>query len=273
MNETERYLFDLNGYIVLRDVLGPEELDALNAGVDAAGVPGLLNEVNYIHTGFPDSDDGNSDQAAGPVDLVNGLLTDWGKPFRDLVDHPRILPVLEQLLGPQLRLDHSYAIFMRAGAGESTPHHLHNGGTPFDPSQYYLVRDGRMHNGLIVVSFALSDVNAGDGGFCVIPGSHKSSFPVPDEIRKITGEEPPVVHVPMKAGDAVVFTEAVTHGSIPWSAGHDRRAVLCKYAPGHIQWEQNSPWVNHDHPWTPRQRQLLAGPYAGGRPDVDMPTE
>lgn len=268
MNETERYLFDLNGYMVLRGVLDTAHLEQLKGAVDAAGVPELLEKNSYVHTGFPALEDGNSDEAAGPVDIANGLLTDWGQEFRDLVDQPVVLSVLQDLMGQDLRLDHSYAIFMRAGAGATTPHHLHNGGTPYDPSQSYTVRDGQMFNGLVVVSYALTDVGSGDGGFCVIPGSHKSNFPVPAEIRGITDETPPVVHVPMRAGDVVIFTEAVTHGSIAWSASHDRRALLYKYAPGYMQWERQSPWASMDHPWTERQRRLLTAPYAGGRPDV-----
>ena len=35
MNERERYLFDLQGYIVLEDVLSPDELRACNDAIDA----------------------------------------------------------------------------------------------------------------------------------------------------------------------------------------------------------------------------------------------
>ena len=34
MNEDERYLFDLNGYLLLRGVLTPEEVAELNSGID-----------------------------------------------------------------------------------------------------------------------------------------------------------------------------------------------------------------------------------------------
>ena len=34
MNEEQKYLFDLTGYLLLRDVLSVEELQALNAGID-----------------------------------------------------------------------------------------------------------------------------------------------------------------------------------------------------------------------------------------------
>lgn len=274
MNEVERYLFDLMGFMVLRGVLDADELAALNAAVERAGVPALLDRTNYVHTGFlPDLDSQNPDESQGPVDLANGLLTDWGPELRDLVDQPTVLPYLEELLGPDLRLDHSYAIFMRSGAGSTSPHHLHNGATPFDPSQSYVVRDGRMFNSLVVVSYALTDVGPGDGGFCAIPGSHKSGFAAPPQILQIVDDTPPVVHVPLKAGDVVIFTEAVTHGSIPWTGAGERRALLYKYAAGHVQWERESPWVNFGHDWTDRQRRLLTGPYAGRRDPVRVRLE
>ena len=34
MNEDERYLFDLIGYLVLRGVLGEQEVSTLNAAID-----------------------------------------------------------------------------------------------------------------------------------------------------------------------------------------------------------------------------------------------
>ena len=268
MNETERYLFDLNGFIVIPGILTPAEVDALNVAIDDVGIPQLLDETDYIHTGFPEME-GNSDPDAGPVDKHHGLMLDWAPEFRSLVDDARILPYLETLVGPMVRLDHSYAIFMRTNAGATSPHHLHNGGTPFDPSQSYLVRDGKIFNGLIVVSYALSDSMPGDGGFCAIPGSHKSNFAMPPDIAAIVGDTPPVVQVPMRAGDAVIFSEAVTHGCIPWAAQHDRRALLFKYCPGFMQWEKQSPWADLTRPfWTEQQRRILTGPYSGGRPGV-----
>ena len=34
MNEEEKYLFDINGYIVVRDVLTADEISAANAAID-----------------------------------------------------------------------------------------------------------------------------------------------------------------------------------------------------------------------------------------------
>ena len=40
-----------------------------------------------------------------------------------------------------------------------------------------------MRYGLINYQFYLSDVNPGDGGLCVVPGSHKSNYPCPQDIK------------------------------------------------------------------------------------------
>ena len=45
-----------------------------------------------------------------------------------------------------------------------------------------------------------------------------------------------MVSVHQKAGDVVIFTEALTHGTLPWRAGHPRRSILIKYSPGHLSW-------------------------------------
>jgi hypothetical protein len=266
MDDLDQYLFDLNGYIVVRGALKRDELETLNRRLEEAGVDALVEEYGYVHTGFPDMD-GNLDAAAGPIDVNHGLLMDWGPELRKLIDLPVLRSYLAAILGDAYRLDHSYGIFARERGGNvQVKHSLHNGGTPYDPSQSYHFRDGKMYSGLLVVSFALTPVAPGDGGFCVIPGSHKANFPVPTSIAQ--GDYGwPVVQPALAAGDALIFTEAVTHGAMPWLALHDRRAILLKYAPGFMQWEMGSPWVDSvDDRFTTRQQSILRSPYAGNRP-------
>ena len=42
--------------------------------------------------------------------------------------------------------------------------------------------NGQMHSSLLACSVQLVDHNAGSGGFCVVPGSHKSNFKMPDKM-------------------------------------------------------------------------------------------
>ena len=47
----------------------------------------------------------------------------------------------------------------------------------------YTQRNGKMHNALLAASLALTPTAVGDGGFCILPGSHKANFPCPPEIK------------------------------------------------------------------------------------------
>ncbi|PSR22553.1 MAG: mitomycin antibiotics/polyketide fumonisin biosynthesis protein [Sulfobacillus acidophilus] len=163
-----------------------------------------------------------------------GFLEWEEEAFRELIADPIIKPYLTEILGRHYRLDHEYAIVHRRGA---KPLYLHGGATPYDPGQYYHVRNDIMYSGLTVVSYALTDIGPSDGGFCCIPGSHKANFPVPEEYERFQ-EIGPTVHVAQKAGDVLIFTEALCHGTFAWTAVHERRSLLFKYAPSMISWRE-----------------------------------
>ena len=93
----------------------------------------------------------------------------------------------------------------------------------------------------MVVSYALSDAGVDDGGFAVVPGSHKANFAVPPQYIKFEKTGPWVLRVAVKAGDAILFSEACTHGTWPWRAQHERRSLLYKFAPGHSAWASPYP--------------------------------
>jgi hypothetical protein len=200
MTEEERYLFDVRGYLLIEGALAEAELAALNA---------LFDEQ----------------QARSPDEQADRgrymKLMGWGRPYRDLIDHPAVLPTMEEILGAGFRLDHDYAEHMiRGGAGE-----LHCNGTPFSTMFHYHAGDGRISCGLLAVVWALQDVPPGAGGFCCIPGSHKAGFPAPSGITCVGAPSPCVQQVPCPAGSAILFTEALRHGTLAWTAPHQRRTL------------------------------------------------
>lgn len=250
MNHEERYLFDLMGYLVIEQALSRAELDELNTAMDRRRI---WEEAEKK----PEGPHNNwSKQHIGP-------LLDWGEPFRRLVEHPVVLTYLRELLGDKLRLDHEYAILMKAGSSELS---LHGGATPYDPAQYYHYRNERMYNGLTVVSFALTDCEARKGGFCCIPGSHKSNLTLPPAFRSLEKRGLWLVQPPMKAGDVLIFTEALTHGTMPWTAQHERRSLLYKFSPGHQAWGKR--YRAADETMDETLRLLLEPPYVAQREPV-----
>ena len=172
-------------------------------------------------------------------------------------------PCLQEVLGERFRLDHVYADIICAGTGPIGAN-LHGGGTPFDPCQYYHYADGRMYNGLTVVTCNLADVGPEDGGFGCVPGSHKSNFVFPAEWRNMEDCIEPTVHrVTGPAGTAIIFTEALTHGALPWTGLDQRRTLFYKYSPHPISWAAGYHLDADSCPGlTDRQRQILEAPNA-----------
>ena len=196
----------------------------------------------------------------GDGQLSAGPLHRFARPFRQLVGHARIVPYLADLLGKQFRYDHGHAMLMRRGGG---PFELHGGGVPRLPGIRYEVADGQIRSELLVVEYALCDVGETDGGLCVLPGSHKSNFKVPQAILDDPSNASCVVVPPVPAGSVILFSEALVHATAAWRcADHPRRALLVKYSQKHITQGQDAV-MPRDVALTERQRLLFSPPQDG----------
>ena len=239
LSDLDRYVFDLQGYLLFEDALDSKTVERLRSVIAAQG----LSPPNETIEG----------QRFGQ----GGQLFTWDLAFHDLLDHTLALAVLSELIGPYVRLDHAYGIAMRPGTSGLG---LHGPAEPFDASQYYLYRMGAMRNGLLSLSWSLSDGAPGDGGFGCIPGSHRASGPLP------VGAESLVVEVAQPQGSLLVFTEALMHCTIPWRGTDTRRTLIYKYSPGSTAWDP-SPGVPPEvvASMSPRQRRFFQPPSVGGR--------
>lgn len=107
-----KYLFDLNGYIVLPGLFSKQEVTDANAAIDEHLETGLHERKGLLRTSglygrqsVPLQGDGKT----GRFDM--GGMLGWKKPhcepFRSVLAHPKLAPVLTDLLGVGYRLDHS----------------------------------------------------------------------------------------------------------------------------------------------------------------------
>ena len=247
MTEEERFLFDLEGYLVVPGVLSPQGVAELNELADEAW-PGEHDETGLRRT---------------------SNVSQWGPRFRDLIDHTNIVPYLIELLGPKFRIDHDYCMFMRRGTSRSR---LHGGPSPqsYEGDHWYRFHlDGTIRNGLTVFTYNLSDCGPEDGGFACVPGSHKTNLRsgIPQDVIRFERDAHYVRQPPVKAGDVIIFTEALVHGTLAWDADHERRALLYKYSPGHSSWSSTY-YDPDDYPGaTEQQIRIMAAPSVGSRPD------
>ena len=74
--------------------------------------------------------------------------------FCDLIDNGPVVSVLEDIIGTDFRLDHTYADIIRRGDGPIGTV-LHGGAIPFNSSEYYFILNNEIHGGLVAVAFNL----------------------------------------------------------------------------------------------------------------------
>ena len=265
MQPHEKYLFDLQGFIVVRNALTPLQVRDLNRALEANADKREQDTASDTSTALR----GNRYRG-----LYEGMLSwekPWCLPFREVLANPKVIPYLNTLLGRGWKLDHEPFIFTSSAGTEGLRLHGH-GLSEYSGSRFYTYQNGTMRCGLINCQYQLNDVNPGDGGLCIIPGSHKANFKLPTDISGYEENQDIVYHVPMKAGDLVIFNESTTHGTLPWQGKQERRSLFYRYTPKYMHYAggmyktKNPAWVKE---LTDVQQAVLAPPYVYNRPLID----
>lgn len=287
MSEEEKYLFDLNGFVVVRNVLSEEEVKAANEAIDrhkedmierseAALRNAVKGTVMY----------GNG---TGRKDL--GGVLEWGTRdshvFKSVLAHPRLVPLFHGLLGQGYRMDHLPFVIAQDTGAEGFQLHggtVDCGSGEYNPHLAYTCHNGNLRCALLGCSLVLSDHDAGYGGFCVVPGSHKSNFKMPPGM--IDGKNgycrDAIVQPVTQAGDVVLFSEGTVHGALPWTnTDQQRRICLYRFGPStHVYGRSYfNAQTNNAMGWPAKmyddlndaQRSVLEPPYANrlDRPEIN----
>jgi ectoine hydroxylase-related dioxygenase (phytanoyl-CoA dioxygenase family) len=282
MTDAQKYLFDLNGYIVVPGVLTREELKEANAAIDAHSHQFVERKTPALRNAVEGSADMFTGSGPGRRDL--GRVLEWGREesrvFKSILAHPKLLPYFHTLLGKGYRMDHLPFVIAQGKGAEGFSLH---GGTVdcssgvYNPHLAYSYAQGTLHCALLGCNVMLSDHNDGDGGFCVVPGSHKSNFQMPPEM--VNGQDyTEFIRQPVtKAGDVVLFSEGTVHGAKAWTANHERRCCLYRFAPATYAYGRS--YFGHEgggwpdaiyNDLTDAQRSVLEPPFANrlDRPNI-----
>ena len=221
MNEEQRFAFDTWGFLTVEDAITTEQVADHKATANEKG-PELHSQLEH-NGGF------------------------WSQAFVDLLDVPVVSALLDEIYGgapadglPSFRIDHinvhTHSAFNKDLAGGK----IHGGnGRLLDPARphelvtHYFTRDpvsGAFANGLVTVAYELEDTVCNGGGFGCLAGSHKGHFHVPEAWRELSkGVHPMVTRAPARAGTAIIFTEALCHVTLPWTAPSTRTTLFYKY--------------------------------------------
>ncbi len=225
------YLFDLNGYLVLDNALSSGQLDWLNSWVDA--------QPRDVETGT----------WLGHVELhtyggSDGLnfqnVIEGGRVFEELIDNPAWIDQVHRYVENdynRVSINEAFLNVRQSGGYIG----IHSGGHVPAAPMMFRWHTGRWNVGQINILMALSDVGPGDGCTVVVPGSHKSHEVHPvlrdsDSGRSTFRTDKPddtlgAQEVHLKAGQALMFTDAILHGGSSRTNPGERRVLIYRYSP------------------------------------------
>ena len=248
----QRQSFDEDGFLVLRDVLDTQTVEQLIERGDRRAraflnKPELLEKEEYNH-----------------LDLRPGLLQE--KAFFSLVTHSPTVPLVVQLLSPNIHLHSLTLIYKRP---------VHPEGTPFRRGWH---RDIRIPKDLghrdlprvgIKICYCLTDFHKPNSGMTLFARrTHLSHEALKIRKGKIDPEDVEVCDLTLNAGDAVLFENRIFHTAAPNRSDRTSKVLMYGYA---YRWLK--PEVYLETPdevllqkADPVTRQLL-----GGYRDVDTP--
>ena len=199
MSNEENYCFDIAGYLHVPGVLNRGEVEALNKALDEAGkTEGML--------GWPE-----------------GLR----EPFRDILVQPHLVWYLNQIIGHGFRLDREPEILCDETCDTSAP--LIGGNEPRNPGRAYYHQNGRRYCQAVRVIWALADVNEGDGGFVMVPRTHKANVATPEDVATGKDDMGLTFQPVLKAGDLFLVAGSALQGMRPWKGKGSQRLLSYEY--------------------------------------------
>lgn len=262
MTPEESYLFDLNGYLILRDVLPRDFVAALNRELDSHLVE-ELGEEKAAAMGIIESRQISSADTTERPKTFSGPCLKYGEVFEKLIDWPVTLPYMKEMIDEPMRMDSMHFLYRPPGGWTS----LHHGYSELLAYSEYALNNNRFQCVSVKIGYALTDVTVENGAFAVIPGSHKSNYMNPRHLEMPEENDPLVEVCPCRAGDAIIFSEDLTHGAVVNRSDRTRRTIFVSYAPSF-----QAPWCDHTETAegfaeraAPEQRELIYGPQAFGK--------
>ncbi len=208
VNTDLRSEFDKNGYIVLPDLFGRDEVAETKQHLK-----GLLEQAGR---------NGHEDELAVGVYVGLSMQSDY---FHAINRDPRLVDALVQVIGPNVEFWSDKVIFKSSAVTAASPWH--------QDWPYW-------HGGhKATVWLALDDVPVENGCLRALPGTHRSpavhdgvakpgqAFAM--QLRPESVDQTKAVDLPVQAGTAVIFHDLLLHSSHPNRTGRDRWVLAPTY--------------------------------------------
>jgi ectoine hydroxylase-related dioxygenase (phytanoyl-CoA dioxygenase family) len=214
LSPEQRRSFAEDGFLVVPNALSPENLERVVEAGDRLAEP-LLRRPKMV--GRPEYNH---------LDLRPGLLRE--KALFDLVDHSSTVPLVVQLLSPNIHL-HSTTLIYKRPEDPDAP--------TFRRGWHRDIRIPRDlgHESLplvgIKICYCLTDFHEPNSGMTLMArGSHKRKDPLALPKGKVDPADAEVCDLRMNAGDALLFENRIFHTATPNRSNRTSKVLMYGYA-------------------------------------------
>jgi len=222
--------FDSNGFVTVEQMLAADELRTLRRRMTevAEGLgPSFPSDMIEFEPGA------SGVRTEATVRKINQCAA-YDDAFMSHAANPRILDVVESLIGPDIKLFGSQC-FMKPPGGIEKPYHQDSAYFTIEPTD------------LVTCWTALDDAAIDNGCLWVIPGSHRSDILDHDEpwqlgdrvdmqVRSDQFDRSIEVAIPLTAGSASFHHSRLLHRSGPNRTANSRRGLAIHYMSARSRW-------------------------------------
>lgn len=249
---SQRFHFDAFGFVLLRGVLSIEEISAMKeALLRIKRDENRLASRIYVNADLPHL-------------LHIGNLVEYDPALLAYAAHPKLVPIVQELVGGEVRLEETEAIINRRDpdfefpkSGNTIPSGFHAGANQ-DWGTY--LSQGRFHCLFVKTLAFLTDVGPDDGGTALIPGSHKMPWEQEEMILAAKDDPSLILQIEANAGDVLVFAESLIHSTTAIRSDRERVILVNGYVPTMMrEWPGNEISPEFAATLPEERRRLIAG--------------
>jgi len=197
--DDEKAALDRDGWVLLRGVLSPDQIEALRLRQSDLLAAEGENAGKEVHQ------EGGTDRLS---DLINK-----GSVYHVVLTQPRVLAAIAHVLGGDMKLSALNSRSALPGQGHQVLHADWGGAVP--PGEYQVC------NSLWLLDDFLPD----NGATRLVPGSHRSGRMPSDDMADTAAAHPDEIVLQAKAGDVAVVNSHTWHGGTTNVSGASRRVL------------------------------------------------
>jgi len=216
LTEEQLARFNEDGFLLIKELVGPDQVQALNQELDNIHERMAVDEPEGVDISWETFDDPDAPQRI--MQLMHSELV--SPTLNAILRSDTMLDIVEALLGPDISLYHSKLLPKCAGIGRPIPWHQ---------DYAYWKQEGNEPK-MLDCQLAISEATKANGCIAYVPGSHKWGLREHEVVNEAFGvylkghyhPRDDAVEVEMAPGDGVFFGPLVIHGSAPNTSSNPR---------------------------------------------------